>query len=248
MKKVVFLDPQVLMIMGTTYQVGDYYDYDNDGETCFAIVDTPGYETLTIDGKHSEEVDCEVRDLAIKRHIAKLEYPAWYFNAGTIQMKNKQAEEIDLLGTRDRYTYSIEKIGVFDRLVTRFTRLKDPEDIYPFPIEQAWDRSQLDAAMDELIKSLPWDENYHTLQEKLRAQIAKILESQSEIKLPDLTEIHRIEHGETELNEYIEIASRSSCHSIDSTVQDSINFFEDEFDENPTIHLAPKIIFRRSSP
>ena len=152
------------------------------------------------------------------------------------------------MGTRDRYTYSIEKIGVFDRLVTRFTRLKDPEDMYPFPIEQAWDRSQIDAAMDELRKSIPWDENYQTLQEKLRAQIAKILESQSEIKLPDLTKIHRIEHGETELNEYIEIASRSFCHSIDSTVQDSINFFEDEFDENPTIHLAPRIIFRRSSP
>jgi hypothetical protein len=246
MKKVASLNSQVWMIMGTTYQVGDYED--DDGETCFAIVDTPGYETLTIDGEHPEEVDFEVKILAIKRYITKLKYPAWYFNAGTIHMKNKQAEEIDLLGTRDGYTYSIEKIGVFDRLVTRFTRLDDPDDIYPFPIEQAWDRSQIDTAMDELRKNIPWDENYHTLQEKLRAQIAKILESQSEIKLPDLTEIHRIEHGETELNEYIEIASRSSCHLIDSTVQDSIKFFEDEFDENPIIHLAPRIIFRRSSP
>lgn len=244
MKKLAFLNPQVLMIMGTTYQVGDY----DDGETCFAIVNTPEYETLTIDGHDSEDIDCEVNNLAIKRYITKLEYPAWYFNAGTIQMKNKQAEEIDLLGTRDRYTYSIEKIGVFDRLVTRFTRLKDPEDIYPFPIEQAWDRSQIDAAMDELRKSIPWDENYQTLQEKLRAQIAKILESQSEIRLPDLTKIYRIEHGATELNEYIEIASRSSCHFIDSTVQDSVEFFEDEFDENPTIHVAPRIIFCRSSP
>jgi hypothetical protein len=244
MKKIAFLDPQVLTIMGTTYQVGDY----DDGETCFAIVDTPGYETLTIDRQNSEDIDSEVKNLAIKRHITKLEYPAWYSNWGNILIKNKQAEEIDLLGTRDRYTYSIEKIGVFDRLVTRFTRLKDPEDIYPFPIEKAWDRSQIDAAMDELKKNIPWDEDYHTLQEKLRTQIAKTLESQSEIRLPDLTKIHRIEHGETELNEYIEIASRSSCHLIDITVQDSIKFFEDEFDENPTIYMAPRIIFRRSSP
>lgn len=245
MKKVLSLDPEVSKIMGTTYQLGDYEE--DDGETCFAIVNTPGYETLTIDGEHLEDVEYNIRILAIERHIVELEYPAWYFNAGTIQMRNKQAEEIDLLGTRDRYRYSVEKMGVFDRLVTRFTRLTDPDNIYPFPIEQEWDQSQIDAAMDELIKSIPWDENYHTLQEKLRAQIAKILESQSEIKLPDLTKIYRIEHGEIELNEYIEIASRSSCHLIDSTVQDSINFFEDEFDESPTIHLAPKIIFRRSS-
>jgi hypothetical protein len=147
MKKVAFLDPQVLMIMETTYQVGDY----DDGETCFAIVDTPGYETLTIDGQDSEDIDCEVNNLAIKRYITKLEYPAWYFNAGTIHMKNKQAEEIDLLGIRDRYTYSIEKIGVLDRLVTRFTLLQDPDDIYPFPIEQAWDKNQIDAAINESI-------------------------------------------------------------------------------------------------
>ncbi len=244
MKKVAFLDPQLLMIMGTTYQVGDY----DDGETCFAIVNTPGYKTLTIDGQDSEDIDWKVKNLAIRRYITKLEYPAWYFNSGTIQMKNKQAQEIDLLGTRDRYTYSIEKIGVLDRLVTRFTPIKDPDDIYPFPIEKAWDRSQIDAAMDELNKSIPWDEKYHTLQEKLHTQITKILESLIEIRLPELTKIHRIEHGATELNEYIEIASRSSCHFIDSTVQDSIEFFEDEFDENPTIHMAPRIIFRRSLP
>jgi hypothetical protein len=46
MKKIVFLDPQVMMMMGTTYQVGDYDDY-----TSLAIVNTPGYETLTIDDK-----------------------------------------------------------------------------------------------------------------------------------------------------------------------------------------------------
>lgn len=42
MKKIVFLDPQVMMMMGTTYQVGDYEDY-----TSFAIVNTPGYETFS---------------------------------------------------------------------------------------------------------------------------------------------------------------------------------------------------------
>jgi hypothetical protein len=147
MKKIAFINSQVLMIKGTTYQVGDY----DDGETCFAIVNTPGYETLIVDGQDCEDIDCEVNNLAIKRYITKLEYPAWYFSAGTIQMKNKQAEEIDLLGIRDRYTYSIEKIGVFDRLVTRFTLLQDPDDIYPFPIEQAWDRSQIDAAINESI-------------------------------------------------------------------------------------------------
>ena len=151
MKKVEFIDPQIFAILGTTYQVGDY----DDGETSFAIVDTPGYETLTIDDKNAEYLNVQVIDLAIKRYISNLNYPAWYFNAGNIQMKNKQAEEIDRLGIRDRYTYSIKKIGVFDRLVTRFTLAPDPDDIYPFPIEQTWDRNQMDAAIDEFDKSNP---------------------------------------------------------------------------------------------
>ena len=240
MKKIVFLDPQVMMMMGTTYQVGDYEDY-----TSFAIVNTPGYETLIVDDMDAEVRDCYVNNLAIERYVANLEYPAWCLNAGNIKMKNKQAEEIDRLGTRDSYTYSITAIGVFDRLVTRSTLTQNSQDIYPFPIEKAWDENQIDAVMTEFNKSLPWDENYHTLPEKLRAQIATILELRSEITLPDLTKIYRIEHGATELNEYIEIASRSPCHFIDSTVQDSIEFFEDEDDENPTINMAPRIIFHR---
>jgi hypothetical protein len=58
-----------------------------------------------------------------------------------------------------------------------------------------------------------------------------------------LTKIYKIEHEAKELNEYIEIASRSPCHFIDSTVQDSIEFFEDEYDGNPTINMAPRIVF-----
>jgi hypothetical protein len=238
MKKIVFFNPQVMTIMGTTYQVGDYDDC-----TSFAIVSTPGYETLTINEEDVEDIDCHVNNLAIERYIAQLDYPAWCLNAGNIKMKNKQAEEIDRLGTRDRYTYSITPIGVFDRLVTRSTLAHNPHDIYPFPIVKAWDKHQIDAVMTEFKKSIPWDENYHTLQEKLRAQIATVLEVKSEITLPDLTKIYRIEHGETELNEYIEIASRSPCHFIDITVQDSIELFEDEDDENPTINMAPRIVF-----
>jgi hypothetical protein len=69
-------------------------------------------------------------------------------------MKNKQAEEIDRLEIRDLYRYSIKKIGVFDRLVTRFTFAQDPDDIYPFPIEQAWDPDRIDAAIKESIEAI----------------------------------------------------------------------------------------------
>ena len=240
MKKIVFLDPQVMTNMKTTYQTGDYDDH-----TSFAIVNTPGYETLTLDDEDVEDIDGYINHLAIERYIAQLDYPVWWLNAGTIIVKNNQAEEIDLSETRDRYTYSIDKIGVFDRLVTRSTLTQNPHDIYPFPIEKAWDENQIQAVTTEFKKSLSWDDKYHTLQEKLRAQIATVLELRPEITLPELTKIYRIEHGSTELNEYIEIASRSPCHFIDSTVQDSIEFFEDEDDENPTINIAPRIVFHR---
>ena len=83
------------------------------------------------------------------------------------------------------------------------------------------------------------------MQQKLLAQIAKGLESHSEISLSELIKIYPIDCGMEEVLAYLEIADRPP-HTIDEEVKESIEV-SNVLQDSQMKTTMPRIVFRRQA-
>lgn len=83
------------------------------------------------------------------------------------------------------------------------------------------------------------------MQQKLLAQIATVLESRSEISLPELIEIYPIDGGMEEVVGYLEIAHQLP-HTIDDEVKESIEVVNVS-QGSQMKSTMPRIVFRRQA-
>jgi hypothetical protein len=83
------------------------------------------------------------------------------------------------------------------------------------------------------------------MQQKLLAQIAKALESHSEISLSELIKIYPIDCGMEEVLAYLEIADRPP-HTIDEEVKESIEV-SNVLQDSQMKTTMPRIVFRRQA-
>jgi DNA polymerase/3'-5' exonuclease PolX len=144
-----------------------------------------------------------------------------------MDIEQKWAKELDLLAQ--------VRLSVFELMIEDRVKNYKYSSVYHH-------LSKATEALEEIIFSelkIPTPK----IKQKLETQIAKALESRSEIGLSELVKLYPIDCGLEELTEYLEIANQPP-HSIDVELKDAIEVTNASTDSQMTA-TVPRIIYRK---